>query len=195
MGRENQAQAPAVCGFTSVNAQGYRNLLTYCRNASDYAMVTQLFRNMGVEIKKADFTENLDKINDLLTKGDIQIGASGEGANNSVLKTIETQHKSLLDKKELLTNKIKSSERSISIKEVEFLDTKKEAGEVQTFGKFFTTQDYTLAIFICGYIFLSLAAYWRISFEQGISLKMTTTFLLVWVIVSGILVSLLNSFI
>jgi len=70
----------------------------------------------------------------------------------------------------------------------------KEAGEVQTFSKFFTTQDYTLAIFICGYIFLSLAAYWRVSFEQGISFKMTGIFLLAWVIVSGILVSFLNSF-
>ncbi len=149
---------------------------------------------MGVEIKKADFNENLDKINELLTKGDIQIGTTAS-ANNSLFQTIDSQYKTLQKKKEELTAKIKESERSISIKEVEFLDTKKEAGEVQTFGKLFTSQDYTLAIFLCGYIFLSLAAYWRISFETGISIKMTTIFLLVWTIISGILVSFLNAYV
>ncbi len=195
MGRGQQAKYPGFCGFNSANAQGVRNLLTYCRDAGDYAMVTQLFRNMGVEIAKADFTENLDKVNDLMRKGDIQIGSSGEGGDNSVIKTINSQYTSLQKKKEELTTKIKSAERSISIKEVEFLDTRKEAGEVQTFGKFFTSQDYTLAVFICGYIFISLAAYWRISYEQGISLKMTSIFLLVWIIVSGILVSIMNNYI
>jgi hypothetical protein len=194
MGKDLQASAPGVCGFTSVNAQGMRNILTFCRNATDIRMVTQLFRNMGVEIKKSDFNSNLDKINELMKKGDVQIGASNQ-QNNSLFSTIDNQHKTLLKKKDDLSNKIKNSERSISIKEVEFLDTRKEAGEVQKFGKFFTSQDYTLAIFICGYIFLSLAAYWRISYHEGISLKITSIFLLAWIIVSGILVSVLNNFV
>jgi hypothetical protein len=194
MGKDLQASAPGVCGFTSVNAQGMRNILTFCRNATDISMVTQLFRNMGVEIKKSDFNSNLDRINELLTKGDVQIGASNQ-QNNSLFSTIDSQYKTLQKKKDELSNKIKTSERSISIKEVEFLDTRKEAGEVQKFSKLFTSQDYTLAIFICGYIFLSLAAYWRVSYEQGISLKMTSIFLLAWIIVSGILVSVLNNFV
>ncbi len=195
MGKDLQASAPGVCGFTSINAQGMRNILTFCRNATDIRMVTQLFQNMGVDIKKSDFNANLDKINGLLTKGDVQIGASNDKGANSLFGTIDNQYKTLQKKKEELNNKIKESERSISIKEVEFIDTRKEAGEVQKFGKFFSSQDYTLAVFICGYIFLSLAAYWRISQEQGISLKITSIFLLVWIIVSGILVSVLNNFV
>ena len=194
MGRAQQASNPTQCGVQSQWSQGVRSILQTCRDSNDFSRVNNLFANMGVEISKADFTTVFDKIDSLVQKGDLQIGAGGSGSTG-IIDSVKKQQKQLLDRKQELLRKIGDSEASVQAEEVRFTDLRKEAGEVQHFSKVMTTQDYTIAILMCGYILLSLAAYWRLCYEkQEISLKMTGFFMGGWLVATAMVISLFNSF-
>jgi hypothetical protein len=149
---------------------------------------------MGVEISKADFTIEFDKINSMMQKGDLQLGTGGK-ETAGIINNVKKQKENLQSRKQELLKKIRSSEASSEAEEVRFLDLRKEAGEVQKFSNILTTQDYTIAVLMCGYILLSLAAYWRLCYEkQEISLKVTGIFLSGWLISTAIFISLFNTF-
>jgi hypothetical protein len=175
-------------------SKGVQNLLQTCRNSNDFSRVNNLFTNMGIEISKADFTTAVDKINSLIQKGDLQMGMGG-AQTATIMDSVKTQQKQLLARKQELLRKIADSEATVQAEEVRFTDLRKDAGEVQHFSKIMTSQDYTIAVLMCGYILLSLAAYWRLCYEkQDISLKMTGFFLGGWLIATAILISLFNQF-
>jgi hypothetical protein len=194
MGKQQQASNPKKCGIQSPWSQGFRNILATCRDGNDVARISNLFTNMGVEISKTDFTSELDKINSLLQKGDLQIGTGGK-ETSGIIDNVKKQYDNLLAKKQELIKKIKTSEASTEAEDVRFIDLRHEAGENQNFSNILTTQDYTLAVLMCGYIFLSLAAYWRLCYEkQEISLKVTGIFLAGWLIVTALSISVFTRF-
>lgn len=194
MGKAQQANNPSQCGIQSQWSQGVRSILQTCRDSNDFSRVNNLFTNMGVEISKADFTSVVDKINSLIQKGDLQMGLGGD-KTVGIMDAVKKQQTQLLARKQELLRKIGDSEASLQAEEVRFTDLRKEAGEVQHFSKIMTTQDYTIAVLMCGYIFLSLAAFWRLCYEkQEVSLKVTGVFLSGWLIVTAIFISLFNQF-
>jgi hypothetical protein len=194
MGKQQQATNPKQCGIQSQWSNGMRNILQTCRDSNDRTRVSNLFTNMGVEISKADFTSEFDKINSLMQKGDLQLGKGGNDTAG-IIDNVRKQKVILTSRKQELLKKIRSSEASSDAEEVRFVDLRKEAGEVQKFSNILTTQDYTIAVLICGYILLSLAAYWRICYEQQeISLKVTGVFLGGWLIATAIVISLFSQF-
>lgn len=194
MGRQQQATNPSKCGVQSQWSNNLRNILQTCRDSNDVSRISNLFTNMGVEISKADFNAEFDKINSLMQKGDLQIGTGGQ-ETSGIIDNVRKQQEGLLARKQELLKKIKSSEASSEAEDVRFVDLRKEAGEVQHFSKIRTTQDYTLAVLMCGYILLSLAAYWRLCYEkQEISLKVTGMFMGGWLIVTAVFISLFNAF-
>ena len=193
MGKQQQATNPKQCGIQSQWSNGMRNILQTCRDSNDRTRVSNLFTNMGVEISKADFTSEFDKINSLMQKGDLQLGKGGKDTVG-IIDNVRKQKVILTSRKQELLKKIRSSEASSDAEEVRFVDLRKEAGEVQKFSNILTTQDYTIAVLICGYILLSLAAYWRLCYEkQEISLKVTGVFLGGWLIATAIFISLFDS--
>jgi hypothetical protein len=194
MGKQQQARNPTQCGVQSQSSQGMRSILATCRDSNDIIRVSNLFKNMGVEISKADFTIEFDKINSMMQKGDLQLGTGGK-ETAGIINNVKKQKENLQSRKQELLKKIRSSEASSEAEEVRFLDLRKEAGEVQKFSNILTTQDYTIAVLMCGYILLSLAAYWRLCYEkQEISLKVTGIFLSGWLISTAIFISLFNTF-
>jgi hypothetical protein len=194
MGKRQQASNPSRCGLQSQASRGMRSILATCRDTNDIIRVSHLFRNMGVEITKADFTTEFDKINSLLQKGDLQLGTGGK-QTLGIIDNVKKQKDNLSARKQELLKKIKSSEAASDAEEVRFLDLRKEAGEVQKYSNVLTTQDYTIAVLMCGYIFLSLAAYWRLCYEkQEISLKVTGIFLGGWLIVTALVISVFTQF-
>ena len=194
MGKQQQATNPKQCGIQSQWSNGMRNILQTCRDSNDRTRVSNLFTNMGVEISKADFTSEFDKINSLMQKGDLQLGKGGKDTVG-IIDNVRKQKVILTSRKQELLKKIRSSEASSDAEEVRFVDLRKEAGEVQKFSNILTTQDYTIAVLICGYILLSLAAYWRLCYEkQEISLKVTGVFLGGWLIATAIFISLFSQF-
>ncbi len=194
MGRRQQASNPSQCGYQSQWSQGFRNILTTCRDSNDVTRISNLFTNMGIEISKTDFTSELDKINSLLQKGDLQIGTGGK-ETSGIIDNVKRQYDNLVARKQELLKKIKTAEASAEAEDVRFVDLRHEAGENQTFSNILTTQDYTIAVLMCGYIFLSLAAYWRLCYEkQEISLKVTGIFLVAWLIVTALGISVFTRF-
>ncbi len=149
---------------------------------------------MGVEISRADFAVEFDKITSLMQKGDLQIGTGG-AQTAGIIDNVKKQYDSLKARQQELFKKIKSSEASAEAEDIRFVDLRQQAGEVQKYSNILTTQDYTLAVIVCGYILLSLAAYWRLCYEkQEISLKVTGMFLGGWLIITAILISFFNQF-
>lgn len=195
MGRQQQARNPSKCGVQSQWSNNLRNILQTCRDTNDVSRISNLFTNMGVEISKADFTTEFDKINSLMQKGDLQLGTGSGQQTAGIIDNVRKQQENLQARKQELLKKIRSAEASTEAEDVRFVDLRQEAGEVQKFSKIMTTQDYTLAVLMCGYILLSLAAYWRLCYEkQEISLKVTGVFMGGWLIVTAIAISLFNAF-
>jgi hypothetical protein len=194
MGKQQQARNPRQCGIQSQWSNNMRNLLQTCRDRNDVTRVSNLFTNMGIEISKADFTSEFDKINSLMQKGDLQLGTGGK-ETAGIIDNVRKQKEILTSRKQELLKKIRSSEASSDAEEVRFVDLRKEAGEVQKISNILTTQDYTIAVLMCGYILLSLAAYWRLCYEkQEISLKVTGVFLGGWLIATAVFISLFSQF-
>ena len=194
MGKQQQANNPSQCGMQSQWSQGVRSILQTCRDQNDFFRVSNLFTNMGIEISKADFANEFDKITSLMQKGDLQIGTGG-GQTSGIIDNVKKQHDNLKARQQELIKKIKSFEASADAEDVRFVDLRQEAGEVQKYSNILTTQDYTMAVIVCGYILLSLAAYWRLCYEkQEISLKVTGMYLGGWLIVTAVLISFFNQF-
>jgi hypothetical protein len=155
----------AVCRAKPNGLQSLFSEIDKCTSSEELARNNQVVSN--TLNMKQDISALQANITDSLMMGDSMFGSMGNG---TVMKQVDMRNEELQKKKDALSTSIKKNEAIIERSSRDFSDVKDTVPEPQKKRILHVLEDYTLALLVLSYLFMSLSVVYLYTIMNGTSI-------------------------